>query len=139
MRRVNSCSAIFRCLQARFARRTDKISEQFLRQRIVGHTLGMPLHSNHPVQRRLHLNGFDNSVPAARRNFQFFARAVNRLVMTAVDFHFSRASQFSQMTARSEGRAMLQIFAGGRGDKVGLAVRLGAELFTGMSCTRVPP
>src|ERR1700719_143930 len=88
----------------------------------------MPLHSDHPIVRGLQLHPLDDAVCATRGDTQFLSWSFDRLVMTAVNLNLRGASQFLQMTAFGQRRAMLQVLAARTCREIGFTVCFGSGL-----------
>ncbi len=59
----------------------DKLLKQALRERIIRHTLRMPLNSNNPVGIADPLHGFDGAIRSMSRDAKLFPRSVDGLMM----------------------------------------------------------
>src|SRR5450432_976499 len=75
---------------ARAANHLNKFGEQTLRQKIVGHALGMPLDADDPVCAADPLDALNGAIWGAGGDAEVFARLVDGLVVTAVDLACGR-------------------------------------------------
>jgi hypothetical protein len=77
----------------RLARGGYQIAKQSLRQRIRGHSLGMPLHAYNPLRIVSPFDGLDHSVGGMGGYPQSAAGLMDRLVVGRIDFRAGRAGK----------------------------------------------
>ena len=82
---------------------------------VTGHSLGMPLHADHPMFMRLVLDGFNHAIGSDSRNAQAVPKIADGLMMRCVHLHIECAAKIGEA---GNGRELSEFAA--RGDSRGM-------------------